>query len=86
LGAVRIEEDVRNYLSSAKAALASPDHSNFSFALRSLKNGKPFSPNRDMNRLRAVLHPVSFYMSLTHFGGFIFMTALTFSRLGRMPS
>jgi hypothetical protein len=28
--------------------------------LRSLKNGKPFLPSRDMNRLRAAMHPVSF--------------------------
>jgi hypothetical protein len=31
-----------------------------------------------MNQLRAAMHPVSFWMSLTHMGGFIFMIASTF--------
>jgi hypothetical protein len=78
--------DVRNCLSFAKAVLATFNHSNFSFALRSLKNGWPFSLSRDMNRLRAAMHLISFSMSLTHFGSFIFMATLTFSVLGHMPS
>jgi hypothetical protein len=78
LGAIRTEGDVRNCLSSAKAVLASFDHSNFWFALRSLKNGRPLSPSRDMNQLRAAMHPVSFWMSLMHLGGFILITALIF--------
>jgi hypothetical protein len=76
----------KNYLCSTKVVLASSDHSNFSFALRSLKNGRPFSSSRNMNRLKVAMHPVNFWMSLTYFGGFIFMTTLTFSRLGCMPS
>jgi hypothetical protein len=86
IGCVRTGGDVRNCLSSTKAVLASSDHSNFSFALRSLKNGKPFSPSLDMNRLRAAMHPVHLWMSLMHLAGFIFMTAFTFFGLGRMPS
>jgi hypothetical protein len=78
LGTVKTGEDVRNYLSSAKVVSASSDHSKFSYALRSLKNGKPFSSSRDMNRLRAAMHPISFWMSLTHLGSVIFMIALTF--------
>jgi hypothetical protein len=42
---------VRNYLRSAKVASASSDHSNFSFALRSLNNSRPFSPSCDMKRV-----------------------------------
>jgi hypothetical protein len=39
-----------------------------------------------MNQLKMAMHAVSFWMSLMHLGGFIFMTASTFFGLGRMPS
>ena len=51
---------VRNCLSSAKALLALGVQVNFYEALRSLKNGKPFSPNQDMKQLKAAMHPISF--------------------------
>jgi hypothetical protein len=35
-----------------------------------------------MKRLRVTIHPVSFWISLTFFGGCISKTALTFVRLG----
>jgi hypothetical protein len=51
LGCRQDRGDVRNCLRSAKVASASSDYSNFSFALRSLNNGRPFSPSRDMKRV-----------------------------------
>jgi hypothetical protein len=54
--------------------------------LEEFEEWQPFSSSRDMNRLRAAMHLVGFWMSLMHLGGFIFMTASTFSGLGCMPS
>jgi hypothetical protein len=51
-----------------------------------LKKGRPFSPSREMKRLKAAIHPVSFWISLTFLGGYISKMAFTFLRLGRMPS
>ena len=56
---------VRNCLSSIKALLALGVQVNFSEALSSLKKGKPFLSNQDMKRLKATIHPVSFWTSFT---------------------
>ena len=60
LGAVRTGGVVRNCFNYVKAVSAFSDHTNFSEALSSLKNGKPFSPSRDMKWLRVAIQPVSF--------------------------
>jgi hypothetical protein len=44
------------------------------YHLEGLENGRPFSSSRDIKRLRAAMHLVSFWMSLTHLGGFILRT------------
>ena len=59
---------VRNNLSCSKAVSASSDQEKRSEALRSLKKGSPFSPRRDMKRLRAAIQPMNFCISLTHVG------------------
>ena len=76
---------VRNNLSCSKAVSASSDQEKRSKALRSLKNGSPFSPRRDIKRLRAAMQPVSFCISLTHVGRFMLVMAETLSGLGSMP-
>jgi hypothetical protein len=62
---VRTGGEVKNSLSCVKAASASSDQTNFSDALSNLKKGRPFSPSREMKRLRAAIHLVSFWTSLT---------------------
>jgi hypothetical protein len=42
-------------------------------------------PSRDMNLLKAVIHPVNFCMSWRLLGGFILVIANTFSGLGLIP-
>ena len=76
---------VRNNLSYSKAVSASSDQEKHSEALSSLKNGSPFLPRRDMKWLKAVMLPVSFYISLTHVGRFMLVKAATLSGLGLMP-
>jgi hypothetical protein len=83
---IRTGGEVKNSLSCVKAALASSDQTNFSDALSKLKKGRPFSPSHEMKRLRATIHLVSFWTSLTFFSGCISKTAFTFVGLGRMPS
>ena len=80
-----IEGFVRNNLSCSKAVSASSDQEKCSEALRSLKKGSPFSPRRDMKRLKAAMQPVSFCISLTHVGHFMLVMAETLSGLGSMP-
>jgi hypothetical protein len=58
---------------------------NLSAFQSSLKKGKPLSPSRLMNQLRAAMQPVSFIKSFLHWGGFIFLIALTFVGLALMP-
>jgi hypothetical protein len=69
-----------------KVVSASSDQTNFSDALSNLKKGRPFSPSREMKRLRVAIHPVSFWISLTFFRGYMSRIALTLVGLGRMPS
>jgi hypothetical protein len=38
-----------------------------------------------MKRLKATMHPISFWTSLTQVGGFILVTTSIFSRLDSMP-
>ena len=76
---------VKNDLSCSKAVLASSDQEKHSETLSSLKNGSPFSPRRDIKRLRAAMHPVSFCISFTHVGHFILVMAETLSGLGLIP-
>jgi hypothetical protein len=68
-----------------KAASASSNQVNFSDALSNLKKGRPFSPSHEMKRLRAAIHPVNFWISLTFFRGFISRIGLTLVGLGHMP-
>ena len=75
---------VRKNLSYSKAVSASFDQEKRSEALRSLKNGSPFSPRRDIKRLRASMQPVSFCMSFTQVGRFMLVMAVTLSGLGSM--
>ena len=76
---------VKNNLSCSKAVLASSDQVKRSEALSSLKNGSPFSSRHDIKRLRAAMHPVSFYISFTQVGCFILVMAETLSGLGSIP-
>ena len=77
-----IEGFVRNNLSCSKAVFASSDQEKRSEALRSLKNGSPFLPRRDMKRLRATMHPVIFYISFTQVGRSILVMVETLLGLG----
>ena len=76
---------VRNNLSCSKAVSASSDQEKRLEALSSLKNGSPFSPRCDIKRLRAAMHPVSFYISFTQVGHFILVILETLSKLGSIP-
>ena len=60
-------------------------HSNLLYFLRSLKKGRPLSPSRLMNLLKAAMHPVSFIGSFLLLGGFMYLMALTFMGLASMP-
>ena len=77
-----IEGFVKNNLSCLKAVSASSDQEKRSEALRSLKNGSPFSPRHDMKWLKAAMQPVSFYMSFTQVGHFMLVMVDTLSGLG----
>jgi hypothetical protein len=68
-GGVRTGEEVRYALRLSKAFLASSIYSNLPLFFSNLKEGSPFSPSRDMKRLRAAMQPISFCTSLTHRGG-----------------
>ena len=76
---------IKNNLSCSKAILASSNQEKHSEALSSLKNGSPFSLRRDINWLRAAMHPVSFCISFMQVGRFILVMAETLSGLGSMP-
>ena len=76
---------VRKSLSCWKATAAYSFHSNLSDFLRSLKKGRPMSPSRLMNRLKAAMHPVSFIRSFLHLGGFMNLIALIFVGLASIP-
>ena len=76
---------VRNNLSCSKAVSASSDQEKRSEALKSLKNGSPFSPRRDIKRLRAAMQPVRFCISFTDGGRFMLVMVETLSGLGSMP-
>ena len=47
--------------------------------------GRPHSPSLDKNRFRAVIRPVSFWMSLMVAGASMAMMALIFSTLASIP-
>ena len=76
---------VRNNLSCSKAISASFDQEKRSKALRNLKNGSLFLPRRDIKRLRAVMHSISFSISFMHVGHFMLVMAETLLGLGSMP-
>ena len=76
---------VRNNLSYSKAVSASSDQEKRSEALSSLKNDSPFSPRRDIKRLRAAMHPMSLCISFMQVGCFILVMAKTLSGLGLVP-
>jgi hypothetical protein len=42
-------------------------------------------PSREMNLLKAAMHPMNFWTSWRLWGGFILVIADTFSRLGSIP-
>src|SRR6185437_4623939 len=48
--------------------------------------GKPFSPRREMNRMRDARHPMTLYTPFRSWIGPIRVMAETFSGLGSMPS
>ena len=75
---------VKNNLSSSKAVYTSSDQKKRSEALRSLKNGSPFSPRHDIKWLRAAMQPVSLCISFTQVGHFILVMAKTLLGLGSM--
>jgi len=81
---VRTVGDVRKALSCVNAASASSVQVNFSHAFSSLKKGSP-PPSQDIKRLRAAMHPMSFYTSFTFLGGRMSRTALTLEGFGLMP-
>ena len=82
---VRTVGDVRKALSCVNAASASSVQVNFSHAFSSLKKGSP-PPSQDIKRLRAAMHPMSFYTYFTFLGGRMSRTALTLEGFGLMPS
>jgi hypothetical protein len=51
---------------------------------RGLKKG-PLTPSHEMNVLKAIMHPVHFYISCRLSGGFIFAIDDTLSGLGSIP-
>ena len=81
-GVVMIGGFVKNTLSYSKAKSTSSDQEKRSEALRSLKKGSPFSPRRDMKRLKAAMQPVSFCISLMHVVRFMLVMAEILSRVG----
>ena len=56
---------IKNNLCYSKAVSASSYQENHSEALSSLRDDNPFSPRRDIKRLRVAMHPVSFCISFT---------------------
>ena len=84
-GAVKTGGVVRKSFSCWKDATAFSFHSNLSDFLRSLKKGRPLSPSRLMNRLKAAMHPISFIRSFLHLGGFMNLIALILVGLASMP-
>ena len=80
-----IEGFVINNLSCSIAVSASSDQEKRSEALSSLKNGSPFSLRHDIKRLRAAMHPVSFYISFMHVDRFILVMAETLLGLRSIP-
>ena len=72
-------------MSSWNALEASSFHSNLSDFQRSLKKGRPLSPSRLMNLLKAAMHPVSFIRSFLLLGGFMNLMVLTLTGLALMP-
>ena len=67
-GAVRMGGEVWKSLGSWNALEASSFHSNLSNFRRSLKKGRPLSPSRLMNLLKAAMHPMSFIKSFLLLG------------------
>jgi hypothetical protein len=51
----------------------------------SLKKGSLLMPSREMNLLKAAMHPINFYTSWRLSGGFILVLAVTFSGFGSIP-
>jgi hypothetical protein len=84
-GATKVGGVVKYFLRSSKTSCASLVHWNLSYFLRSLKKGSPLTLSREMNLLRATIHPVNFCTLWRLFGGAIFFIADTFSGLGSIP-
>jgi hypothetical protein len=53
--------------------------------LRSIKKGSPLTPSREINMLKATMHPINFCMSWRLSGGFHLVIADTFFGLGSIP-
>ena len=83
--AVRTGGEVRKSLSSKNSLEASSFHSNLSDFRRSLKKGRPLSPSRLMNLLKAAMHPVNFIRSFLLLEGFMNLMALILVMLASMP-
>jgi hypothetical protein len=84
-GATRVGGVVRYFFKSSKSSCASQVHWNLSCFLRSIKKGTPLTPSREINLLKAVMHPINFYMSWRLSGCFTLVIAYTFSRFGSIP-
>lgn len=76
---------VRYSLTSSKAFWHSGPHSKFLEPFKTAKNGRAFSANLEINRRRAAIQPVSFWISLMHFSASMSMTAWIFSGLASIP-
>ena len=72
-------------LSLSRASWASGVYEKRSDFLKSRYRGKPFSPRREMNRLRAARQPMTFYTPFRSRIGPIRVMAETFSGLDSMP-
>ena len=74
---------VRYLLSSSNACWHSSVHTNDFFNV--LKKGRHLSVDRDMNRFSAATLPVSLWISLVVFGGYISKIALILFGFASMP-
>jgi hypothetical protein len=79
--ATRVGRVVRYFFNSLKASCASYVHWNLSCFLRSSNKGSPLTPSREINLLKAAMHPVNFCTSQRLSDGFILVIDDTFSGL-----
>ena len=85
MGGVRMGARVSDAFSLSRASWASGVHVKHSVFLKSRYRGKPFSPRREMNRLRDARHPMTLYTPFRSRIGPIRVMAETLSGLGSTP-